>query len=249
MADKILTVNGKQASSTTGTLDVLPSDYISGLKMLWVSATALSVTSGSACRPSDNFLMAPSATIAKTGLSLSASSWYHVYLYMNGSTPDVEIVTTAPAAAYIGTARAKTGDTSRRYVGSIKTDSSGNVINFDHTPATGTYHYKTNINNNGLYVLSNGGSASQTTIDCSAVIPVSGVRAYAYLENTDTTNTAYVGTPDLNPTTNVTTFVRPNGRLSSQYLLSNQQMSYQMQAASAGGVGLQVWIQGYIFER
>jgi hypothetical protein len=104
--------------------------YIDGLQMQWVSGTALTVSSGAAyIEGSAAVLNAPSA-IPKTSLSLTASTWYHVYLYDNAGTPAVELVTTAPAAAYNGTARSKTGDTSRRYLGSVKTDSSGSIFNF-----------------------------------------------------------------------------------------------------------------------
>lgn len=132
MADQILTLNGKQAAAGSGVINIVPPDYISGLKMIWNSATSISVTTGAACRPSDSLLMMPAALITKSGLTLTASTWYHLYLYMNGTNPDVEIVTTAPAAAYFGSGCAKAGDTTRRYLGSIRTDASGNILQFTH---------------------------------------------------------------------------------------------------------------------
>ena len=237
-----------------GTL-VKPADnpspgYIDGLQMQWVNATAVTVSSGRAYIPGLGYYLDAPNAIALTGLVLTASTFYHLYLYSNAGVPAVECVTTAPAAAYNGTARAKTGDTSRRYIGSVRTDTSGNLMNFLHTPSSGAYLYKSNINNNGLYVLNNGGSATPVNIDCSAVIPASGVLAFAYLENTDVSNTAEVGTPDVaNIVANVWTFVRKNGRLSSQYMLSNVQLSYVMTGASAAGTGLSIWILGYTYER
>lgn len=130
MADQILTLNGKQAAAGSGVINLIPPDFISGLKVIWNSATSLSVTTGAACRPSDSLLMMPAALITKSGLALTASTWYHLYLYMNGANPDVEIVTTAPAAPYFGAAMAKTSDTTRRYIGSVLTNSSGNLYQF-----------------------------------------------------------------------------------------------------------------------
>ncbi|MFP3435921.1 hypothetical protein SB781_39850, partial [Paraburkholderia sp. SIMBA_061] len=57
---------------------------------------------------------------------------YHVYLFLDGTTPDVELSTTSPAAPYWGTARTKAGDTSRRYIGSFRTGSTGAVVQFQH---------------------------------------------------------------------------------------------------------------------
>ena len=96
--------------------------------MQWVSATAITVTSGSAFVPSLNKCLPVPNAIALTGLVLAASTFYHVYLYSNAGVPAIEVVTTAPASPYNGTARAKTGDTSRRYVGSVLTDASGNIV-------------------------------------------------------------------------------------------------------------------------
>ena len=101
--------------------------YIDGLQMQWVSATAVTVSSGRAYIPSLGYYLDAPNAIALTGLVLTASTWHHLYLYDNAGTPAVECVTTAPAAPYSGTARAKTGDTSRRYIGSVLTDASAAI--------------------------------------------------------------------------------------------------------------------------
>ncbi len=94
----------------------LPPGYIKGLKLTWVSGTALTVTSGAAYIPSLGRVIRLGANAAKAGLALAASTWYHVYLYLNAGVPDIEIVIAAPAAAYNGTARTKTGSLSSRGV-------------------------------------------------------------------------------------------------------------------------------------
>lgn len=181
MADQILTLNGKQAAAGSGVINLIPPDFISGLKMIWNSATSLSVTTGAACRPSDSLLMMPAALITKAGLVLTASTWYHLYLYMNGANPDVEIVTTAPAAAYVGTARAKTGDTSRRYIGSILTDASGNVYKFQQSEKIIDWLETVNLS---PFTVSIGFAATvPTDISCSGAVPVTGVSAKFRYDN------------------------------------------------------------------
>jgi hypothetical protein len=101
---------------------VVPKGYIDGLQMQWVSGTAVTVSSGTAYIPSLGNVLVANAAMALTGLSLTASTWYHLYLYSNAGTPAVECVTTAPVL-YYGTAYQKTGDNSRRYVGSVLADS------------------------------------------------------------------------------------------------------------------------------
>lgn len=126
--DNTSDVNKPVSTAQQTALDALiPPGYIDGLKMVWVSGTALTVTTGSAYIPSLGKVLRATSDIAKTGLSLTASTWYHAYLFSNAGTPDIELSTTAPAAPYNGTARTKTGDTSRRYVGSVLTDSSSNL--------------------------------------------------------------------------------------------------------------------------
>ncbi|MGA7439503.1 MAG: hypothetical protein WBW32_15395 [Luteibacter sp.] len=112
---------------------ILPSGYIDGLNLQWTSASAINVTSGAAYIPGLGRVLRVNAAIAKTGLALSANTWYHVYLFLNGSTADVEIVSTGPSSPYVGSARAKTGDTSRRYLGSVITDGTGGIVLFIQT--------------------------------------------------------------------------------------------------------------------
>ena len=225
----------------------IPQGYIDGLKMQWVSATALTVSSGAAYVLSLGRVIRANAAIALTGLVLTPITWYHVYLYSNAGVPAIEVVPTSPAAPYNGVARTKTSDTSRRYIGSVLTDSTSNLMNFDHCVSECAVHYKYNINNGGLHVLSGGAALTSTLINFSGVVPVSGMRCFAYVENTGN-DIAYIGPSDLNPITTVISFVRPSSRLSSQYLMFNQQMNYEMGSANTSG-GLDVWVQGYIYER
>lgn len=103
---------------------------IDGLQLTWNSATSITVGIGSCYAENGDFIDVTSALV-KSSLSLSVSTMYHIYVYLSGGAPAAEVVTTAPAS-WKGSAYRKTGDTSRRYVGSIKTDGSGNVFEFWH---------------------------------------------------------------------------------------------------------------------
>ena len=68
---------------------------IDGLKMTWISATALDIGTGECyAENGDNIVIA--SIIHKTSVTMTASTMYHVYVYLNSGTPSAEIVTTAP---------------------------------------------------------------------------------------------------------------------------------------------------------
>ena len=161
------------AATARGNLGVvIPQGYIDGLQMVWNSATSISVTSGTAYIPSLGNVLASNSTLTLSGLSLAASTWYHVYLYSNGGTPAIECVTTAPVL-YNGTAYQKTGDSSRRYVGSVLTDSSANIFQFT---VAGTIFTFRGIPN-GIppsRVLAAGGATVSTAVGISVICPVTG---------------------------------------------------------------------------
>lgn len=167
-----------------GTANWSGQGYIDGLQMQWVSGTAITVTSGAAFIPSLNKCLPVPNAIALTGLVLTASTFYHLYLYNNAGVPAVECVTTAPAAPYSGTARAKTGDTSRRYVGSMLTDASGNVYAFQHHGSR--VSYQTSVSAAPFRILSGGAATTQTIVSSSAVVPSTSFLAQLRVQNNGT---------------------------------------------------------------
>ena len=147
---------------------------IDGVKLTWNSATSITVGIGLLVAENRDVINIASA-ITKSSLSLSASTWYHVYAYLNSGTPAAEVVTTAPAA-WKGTAYSKTGDTSRRYVGSVLTDGSGNVRYFAHNPADNSVRYGRNVMLGAPFrILNAGAAASATAISISGVAPVTAI--------------------------------------------------------------------------
>ncbi len=246
-------VGGADAAAQRATLAIVtPKGYIEGLTMQWVSTTALTVSSGAAyIEGSANVVAAPSA-IAKAGMSLSASTWYHVYLYLNAGTPDIEIVTTAPATAYSGGARSKTGDNTRRYIGSVVTIPTGALAKFQHQSSTGEVAYLDNLNSAPFSVVSGGSATSATTVSCAGAVPVTSVVAKLLANNNASGAIAYISNPGaLYPlsTSQWMAFVLTSGMFYANFSLdSSRQINYLYDVAP-GGSHLFIRVTGYTFER
>jgi hypothetical protein len=170
---------------------VQPKGYIDGLKMVWVSGTQVQITPGAAYVPGPKRIaeLASAVTLTPT---LAANTWYHSYLTVSGSTVGVEAVTTAPAAPYNGTARAKTGDTSRRYIGSFRTNSSAAIMKFAcsgdllvYDLAAGSMELR----------LVSGSATVATPFSVSAVVPVTASVIRVFLTNAVGGTSLFVGTP------------------------------------------------------
>ena len=250
--DTVLGAQGKLQAQITDNL--LTAGYIDGLQMKWVSGTALTVTSGAAYIEGSGKVLRATANIAKTGLSLTASTWYHVYLYSNAGTPDVEISTTAPDAPYNGTARAKTGDSSRRYVGSIKTSAAGAIYNFVHTLETGLIFYRNQQDAAPFRLLQNGQATTETAVSAAAVAPVTASMMQARLfTSPSTSSAAYFGTSDDSaggPPTSGIVGVGPNSNAYTLFPLNSaQQLTYWNQSAPGINQGAFVDVYGYLFDR
>lgn len=229
----------------------IPPGYIDGLQMQWIGGTALTVSSGAAyIQGAGSVLRAPTA-IAKSGLSFAASTWYHVYLYDNAGTPDVEISTTAPTTAYNGTARSKTGDTSRRYIGSLVTDASSQMRNFSQ--AGNRVLYK-QVGITGR-IVANASNTSALLASAASAVPVTAVSVLLKLQNNGPTNTSgYVTPGDItaSPSAAVVTVGGVTGGALISFgecpLDSSQQISY-VTDATGGTPALYITIINYTFGR
>jgi hypothetical protein len=144
---------------------------INGYRLTWNSGTSIGVGVGLlACENRD--VIKNDSVITKGSLSLSNSTWYHVYVYLSAGVPAAEVATTAPAA-WRETAYSKTGDTSRRYVGSIRTSPAGAVLKFIHSPTNNFIKYNDLINNGTPYrILSAGAATSTTAVSIANVTPI-----------------------------------------------------------------------------
>lgn len=221
----------------------IPAGYIDGLKMEWVSGTQIRFTSGSAYIPSLGRALALAAAVTKTP-SLAASTWYHAYLYSNAGTPDVEVTTTAPDTPYSGTARTKTGDTSRRYIGSFRTSAASAIFNFVHDPA-GEVFYLEDSSAVPFRVLNAGLAATKTLVSCAGCCPVSAISVGGRFYNSPSSTA--VASFATGGSSGWVLGVLPSSDLSVPMgLNTNQQLEYQL-AGSAGGAFID--IRSYKFMR
>ncbi len=226
----------------------VPQDYISGLKMIWNSGTSISVSTGAAFISSLGRLSQVNATLTLSSLSLTASTWYHVYLYENAGTPTIECVTTAPAAAYSGMARAKTGDTSRRYIGSVRVNSSGNLHKFFHNPATGSVKYLVDLNNADLFLVNAGTATTDFTVDCSSAVPVTSQLLCGFAENNAAGGIVYVSNADAGTPANgnILEFIRSSRTLLGDFTLTaSQTLNYLVLSPAS----FSLYAPGYVYAR
>lgn len=221
----------------------IPAGYIDGLKMEWVSGTQIRFTSGSAYIPSLGRALALTAALTKSP-SLAASTWYHAYLYSNAGTPDVEVTTTAPDTPYNGTARTKTGDTSRRYIGSFRTSSSSAIFSF--SVCGSQVNYRTDGGSAPFRVLDNGTSTADVTVSLAAVVPVTSVQAQLFLQNQSTNGFIRISAPG---DTTVHFFVPPVFKYYlNMYTDGNQAVRYGYDVSPSGG-GAYIDVFSYVYER
>lgn len=232
----------------------MASARIEGLALAWLSDTGLSAASGAAYIVGDGRLVPVPTAITKAGLSLSASTWYHVYLYLNAGTPDIELVTTAPDSPYLGTARSKTGDTSRRYLGSVLSDGSGNLYNFLQDGCD--VMWRIDPGAAPFRVLSGGVATTATAVSLTGVVPVTARAASLRLINL-ATNAAIlrVGTSDDSSAAGIAAINQsPSGSTVSQAFKekfpvnTSQAIEYNFTAAPAGS-GAFIDVYGYSYQR
>lgn len=222
-------------------------DYISGLKMVWNSANSLSVTSGAAYISSLGRVVRLGAPANLAGLVLTASTWYHLYLYLNAGAPAVECVSTAPAAPYYGTAQNKTGDTSRRYIGSVMTDASGNILQFVHI-GTSVY-YPNGFSTAAPYrALSVGTATASTAVSLSGIIPAT---ATAVLVRIALTNTNSGSSANIQQAVGSLVFTNANNSslFNGAIPVTSQAIAYFFIGGSPTGGGMYVDVNGYTYER
>lgn len=220
--------------------EAIPKGYIDGLKMVWVSGTQLQVTSGSAYIQSADRAVELSSSVTISP-SLEANTWYHVYIT---DTSTVEAVTTLPVL-YYGTARAKTGDTSRRYIGSFRTDVSGAIIKFLHNPSGNSIDYVADINTAALYVLANGSATSATSVSMATALPVTSRQSRLFSEQTGTSSTAIISNSEVIGG-GALAFAR-GGQLYAGVLVLNSSQEFTYFVSGTGQ--LNVWCAGYYYER
>lgn len=229
------------------------SAYIDGFRMVWNSGTSITFESGVAVIQSTGSLLRSPTAITKSSLSLPVSAFSHCYAYSNAGTPDIEISSTVPAAAFFGTARSKTGDPSRRYIGSLLADATGQVLNFKHLPDSGTILYRNRQDLAPFRALAAGSATVETLVSLSGSLPVTAGGAQLRLFNNNTSVATFYSTSDdsaAGPPSSGIAAVPGSGNAYIPFPVdSAQAITYWNQTAPTAGQGAFVDVYGYYFGR
>ena len=207
---------------------------------LTVNSTTLTVGAGEAFISSLNGNLVVTSDLSVSFDTLSASTWYHVYLYSNAGAPAVEYSTAAPVD-YAKPAKQKTGDASRRYLGSFRTDASS--VPLQEVCRNGKCDYQLPLNSK--WILSAGQALTQTTVSVASFIPVTALAADIKCNNNSGNNvdgllSAISGGYGTTVWKGLSQTLLP--------LMSYPNVYYNMSAAPGTG-GLFMTCEGYTYER
>ncbi|MGP6426303.1 hypothetical protein [Pseudomonas pharyngis] len=244
--DTILAALGKlqaakaDASSLNSVIDTA---LISGLIPSRPAPTSLTFSTGTAYIPGLGRRVTVSSDITLSGLALPASVWHYAYLYENAGAAAVELVTTAPSAPYMGTARTKTGDTSRRFIGAFRSGTNGGVLGFA-MGSDGMLNYRDNLIAAPYRVLSNGAATTPTTIVTSAIVPINVTKTVRLNMNNNGTPVASLAPGNFNVTT---VGSEPGGKVSCDTTLDESGNLWYFNSGTGGSLSID--ITGYGMDR
>lgn len=147
-----------------------PLDFIDGLKIT-TTATVITVSPGTVCMPDGAVVTFAGGT---NTASRASNTTYNLYISNGGSLMRLG---TVPDIPYYNTARHAQGITGYRYIGSVRTDSSGNYLLQTMTPGANWVEvaYLNNTTTNA--VLQNGGATIATDVSLAAYLPKPAVKA------------------------------------------------------------------------
>lgn len=232
------------------------SGYIEGLGLEYVSATQVRLNVGAAAIPGPNRIVEVSAPITADQLNNDPNAVYYAYLYETNRVGQLELSDTAPASPYFGSARTMTLNTSRRYLGMIKNNSLGQVMEFEGEVQGGSsvlITYGVHVNADHRIVNADGSTTVQTkSVGPSALIAQERLVSptarlgwvYYDLSNITATGEARIGAQP-----NLTGMPPVYAKDADGYRLvrfgPNQEFSWQMVNA---GNSISVYVAGY-YER
>ncbi|WP_256677722.1 hypothetical protein [Pseudomonas sp. PB103] len=224
--------------------------YIEGLLLSWNSANSLSVGTGAAYIPGTGKVVQVAAALTLSALSLAANTWYHIYLYDNAGVAAIEAVTIAPATPYFSRARNKNSDSSRRYLGSMVTNSSAQLHKIIHLQNS-TVFYLESLNLAPFLVVA-GAATAFTAVDCSSIVPLTSKEAKTnYLLTTNVGN-AFIANSEVNFTPSASNYLLAitlgSSGSADLVLDASQRFTYALDATPGSGL-FRVRVSGYRFER
>lgn len=167
-----------------------------GGKLTWNSATGYQVAAGAADLNGD--VISWTSAITRSSLSLSADTLYNVYLYNNSGTAAITESTTSPTFDSSLGYWIKTGDNTRRWIGYLATDASGNIRKFVHVLCGGRVSEIILVDGSvtGKSVVNGGtttGSWASFTMTTLVPVPASHYYAVAKLVGTAANDDATIG--------------------------------------------------------
>lgn len=224
--------------------------YIEGLIFNCLDGVTFSCSSGSAYVPSLGRVVRVSSASSTTLSGLPVGAWYHAYLYETSGSGAIEFVATAPSAPYDGSARTKSGDSSRRYLGSFRTNTSGGVWPFS-CDGNLNVEYLVDWAAGGFRVLAAGQAFVRTTVTVANCVPVSSRSPRVSLTHAGTT-VGYVFTVS-RPGTAIGSgvSVQPNGKMVLSVTCDDTQAvaySWNQNPASVSSSAY-IDVGGYKYER
>lgn len=147
--------------------------FIEGLKLVRQTGTQMLVSEGAAYIPGLDRTVDLFGDSLKSGLSISADTWYAFYLFENANEADWEHSSTAPDAPYRGTARTKGGgtpDNTRRFIGWGRANATGG--SFRNFEKIGNWVWWLDDTGAAPFRVASGLTANTyTNVSCAAVVP------------------------------------------------------------------------------
>ena len=143
----------------------------------------------------------------------------------------------------MGTARTKTGDTSRRFIGAFRSGTNGGVLGFA-MGSDGMLNYRDNLIAAPYRVLSNGAATTPTTIVTSAIVPINVTKTVRLNMNNNGTPVASLAPGNFNVTT---VGSEPGGKVSCDTTLDESGNLWYFNSGTGGSLSID--ITGYGMDR
>lgn len=221
----------------------IPAGYNSGVDVVWVSSSAITIKPCSVHIESSDSVLVVTTDIALTGLSPGNNTWAYLYLYDNAGTPMAELSTTAPADPYSGYARSKSGDTSKRWIGVVRTDAGGAIREFRKN---GDLWSWTMLQTSGAAntpwtrLVANGQSTTSTVVSAATGCPPQSTSIVALIANVSSNQFVYLAPGDKTLANNSYSFYVDNAKYFIKEVLLNNSQQFKYTYTSSPGTG--VWI-------
>ncbi|MCI3945560.1 Prophage PssSM-03, Orf10 [Pseudomonas syringae] len=151
-------------------VNIVGSGYIDGLIPTFNSSTSISVTAGTCYIPGFNRNYTATAALTLSGLNLTANTWYYLYAFNNNGVLGIELNQSVPGDPYSGSSRTKQGDTSRRFLCSLRSNSGSGLLPFQ-IDVTGMLRYIATVSASPFRIISGATNTSPTIVSLSALVP------------------------------------------------------------------------------